>query len=227
MARASLGFSPDGAHLSFIAGHSDPLFIFDNRLVGTADDLLGPAYDSAGAGVAWAVRDGLRWRLYARYPGRLIDRQPDEVPLSLLFSPDGRHLAATMRKPLGTTLVLLDDSIIAEHDAAKGLCFSADGSNLAWLEQVKGGWRVVSGGRTGARYANAWFLTLSPDGKHYACVTGSRRGYSVVLDGEVVGRYDDLVSGFVFESAGELRFIARRRGRYLLVVTAVPAGPGN
>jgi hypothetical protein len=214
---ASLTFSPDGRHLGYVAGNSFPLFILDGSAVGESEAALSLAFDSAGSAVAWTINDGLRWRLRARYPGRVIDRELEEVPLSLLFSPGGEHLAMTLRRPLGTTLVTLDDSVVAEPDGAKGLCFSADGKTLAWAEAVKGGWRIVAGGRASQRFADVWFLTLSPDGKHYACVVRAKRRFDVVFDGEAVGRYDDLVSGFAFEPGGELRFMARRRDRYLLV----------
>jgi hypothetical protein len=48
----------------------------------------------------------------------------------------------------------------------------------------------------------------------------AKRRYDVVLNGEAVGRYDDLVSRFAFEPGGELRFMARRRDRYLLVTAS-------
>ncbi len=226
ISRSSLGFSPDGAHLGYIAGHLDPVFIFDGRVIGAADAMVGPAYDSTGAAVAWALRDGPRWRLYARYPGRVIDREPAETPLELVFSPDGTRLAAALRRPLGTTIVLLDDSVIAEQDAVKGLCFSPDGSSVGWIARVSNGWRVVAGGRVSPRYADVSRLALGPLGR-YACAVPSGRGLAVLLDGSVAGRYDELLSGIVFESGNRIRFIARRRNRYLLVRAELPSVPGG
>ncbi len=213
----SLRFRPDAKHLSCEATTGEQAFILDGKLVGHCDAVVGPAYDSVGRSLAYALLYHGLWSITVRRPYSTYDIYPTGEVTDLVWSPDGKHLAYTDAKPLGGTLLVLDSTQVAEYDSIACLTFAPDGKQVAYAAFGLGAWRVVVDKTFSPRLASVKDLVVSPEGKHWACWTKERDKWYAVVDGEKVGSYHDTLTRIVFDSEHELRFIARRWNTYYRV----------
>jgi len=103
---------------------------------------------------------------------------------SVLSSPDSRHAALVLKLDQGRRRVVLDGTAGPEHDDVGGLCFSPDGSRLAYWAADSGRWCAVVDGVEGTRCGGIRNLCFAPDGQAawFAIVEG--RHVLVVGDGE-------------------------------------------
>ena len=214
---ASLQFSPDGEHLSYVIVTLEPIFILDDEPVGICYNYHGPVYDSVGYGLAYALYDKNTWELVVERPDTTLIQETEESPSNLTLSPDGRRFAWLKNAPLGGATVILDSTALAEHNGAAWLTFSPDGSSLVYAAHERNGWRVIAGAEPSALFQEVRDLVVSEEGNHWSCWARNGDDWYVLTDVERSRSYDEAASRIVFDSEHELHCIARRRDTYYRV----------
>jgi WD40 repeat protein len=105
----------------------------------------------------------------------------------LFFSPDGRHVAAVVKRPDGAAIWI--DGVegkLQEWILPSSPVWSPDGGRLAYNVQRGENLLVVVGTEEQKPYADVSHVTFSPDGKRLAYtakLTANSSGVSIVLDG--------------------------------------------
>lgn len=173
-------------------------------------DLHSVAFDSAGAHVAYAVRDGARWAIAV--DGRL-ERRWDGVGAPRL-SPDGLRLAYPADSG-GRWLVVVDGRAGKAYDAiiAGSLRFDSAGRHVAYAAQRGADVRVVFDGRESAPWRAVGEIVLPP----IAYTARDGGGWQVVVDG-VASRAWEQARDLHLTSVGQVVYIARAQGRESMVM---------
>ncbi len=211
-------FSPDGKHLSFVVNYdTEPAFFLDEKQFDRCDEVLGPAYDSVGKSLGYALRYKDVWRVTIQHPAGTIQFETTDGISDLMLSPSGEHIAYLRARPLGGTVVMLDTVPVGEYEAVGGLTFSPDGRFLAFAAGEGNRWRVVFKADTTGLYDSVSHLIVSPSGGHWACWTGKEGEWRCVVDGIKGKSYDATLSRIVFDNEHQLHYIARRRNTYYRV----------
>ena len=143
---------------------------------------------------------------------------------SLLFSPDGQHLAYVVRErgQGGQVFVVLDGVEQKRYPqmGAGSLAFSPDSTHLVYTAGSRAGLAVVTDRAEGPRYLSAGSVTFSPDSKRMAYLAQRADGWVAVIDG---------VEGPVYEGIGQpgvsfspdsrlVGYVAQRRGKLVAVI---------
>jgi len=109
----------------------------------------------------------------------------------IVFSPDGKHWACAF----AFKAVLHDGKVVGSgYERIHQPRFSLDGAHLAYTAKKNGAWIVVVDGKEIARYHEAGWVTLSPDGRRLAFVARRAKGGKqfVVIDGTAGKAYDRI-----------------------------------
>jgi hypothetical protein len=219
---ASVKFSPDGEHLSFVVPALEPAFFLDEKRFDRCDEgVIGPVYDSVSKSLGYALRYKNVWRVTIRHPARVIQFETTDDVSDLMLSPSGEHFAYLRTRPLGKMVVVLDTMPVGEYDRVEGLTFSPDGKHLAFAVGEGNRWRVVYRGDTTGLYESVRHLVVSPSGGHWACWTGNEGKWRCVVDGVKGRAFDATLSRIVFDNENQLHYIARRRNTYYRVNVAL------
>jgi hypothetical protein len=213
--------SPDGEHLSFVVDDVEPVFFLDSERFDRCDDVLGPAYDSVGKSLGYALRYRDVWRVTVQHPAKTIQFEITDDVSDLMLSPSGEHFAYLRTRPLGGTVVMLDTAPVGEYDRVEGLTFSPDGKHLAFATGEGDRWRVVFKGVATGLYESVRHLVVSPSGGHWAGWTGKEGKWRCVVDGIKGKAYDATLSRIVFDNEHQLHYIARRRNTYYRVTVSL------
>lgn len=106
-------------------------------------------------------------------------------------------------------IVVVDGDVLAEYDAASNLVFSANGKHVAyeaWNEKERKGF-VVLDGKPGPTWDEVGLYgpSFSPDGNSVAY--SARRGnvWSMVVNGQPEGEYDEITVPFVSVAFGKVQ----------------------
>jgi hypothetical protein len=236
---ADVTFTPDGAHLLYLAydrARGKSFLVRDGEEVGAYDNLP----DTSGIRFA---PDGKRmyFRLRKEEGGKdgvVVDGRAfyyDDIK-DVEFSPDGRRFVFKAQRGRGWVMVLDGaESELYEPDGERGevgwsrdgrLTFSKEGGRVAYVGRKSGKeFVVLDGAIVGATYDAVANLGFTPDGRHVV-YTAQRKGKSLVVVDGVEGReYDAFIPAGQYERDGTLNVegpaslsILARRGSELLRV---------
>jgi hypothetical protein len=152
-----------------------------------------------------------------------------EIRLSREFSPNGLHVAYSVRTAEGE-FVVVDGAAgrtyteiprypLTEAGVESQIIFSPDGGRVAYVARRGARFLVVADSREGPEFDNirVGAPRFSPDGRRLAYV-GQRGGKKFVVDGAEGRPYDD-VDDLLFTRGGRhLAYTARRDGKHFVVV---------
>jgi len=228
----ALTFSKAGTRLAYVAQMGD---MVDHRSYVVVDGVAGPEYRditdlclSADGGRVAYVADG---RVVVDHK---TDPKYGDWIEKLTFSPDGRRVAyfAVSR---GTVKCVVDGAPGPTHQRGLfgdgmyhgTLLFSADSRHLAYVAPApeSGTWstreQVVLDGAQGTPYADIAYVTLSPDGAHFAYVAKKEHGYCVVRDGIEGVEYDEVGSVSFSPDGHRMAYRAKKASKWCIVLDGV------
>jgi Tol biopolymer transport system component len=240
LARGSPVFSPDGKRLVYAGAREGRWYVIDNdeesqpfdAVLGTSLLFGGPAGGDQHLAYV-AARDKKQFVVLEGIEGPPCDAID---PGSLVFSPDGNHLAYVGRRKQGAALaaVVVVDGVNESlfYEWATPPTFSADSMHFAYVAARGGTTFVVLDNREEPAHAGAvgTSLRLRPDGRRFAYVARADGG-RVVVDSAAAGaapeRYEWIFDGsLAFSPDGSrLAYVAKRDGACVVVVDGEP-GPG-
>jgi hypothetical protein len=182
----------------------------------TKEEILGEKSDESPASdkeedtispdghqVAWRDKRGQQWVV-------MLNGQPAGAAYlevhSLLFSPDGRHLAYAARsggdRPRAWRLVLDGKEQKEAFGGLSGLTFGAEGRRFGYFGQEKNSAVAVIDGTRGPDYKEILGpVAFSKDAQHYAYAAKKGSQWLVMSDG---------VEGPLYEDVGRPRFMNNR-----------------
>jgi Tol biopolymer transport system component len=150
---------------------------------------------------------------------------------ALAFSADGKHSAYAGCTNYGKCQLVADG--VATNLPSVGnfasrtrpqvipqpVFYSPDGSQMVYIYPKSDGTSlsaVVLNGKEVARGTSIEFPTFSPDGKHFAMIAWTGKGYTVLADGKVGPTYEDIFEAnpnvVRFLDAHTLRLLAVKGG---------------
>ena len=208
----SLVFSPDGKTVAYIAeAAGKQLAVIDEQHYGPYDRVNQIALS----------RDGKRFGFLAFDSGAPIVFIDGKEPArherifegSLIFSPDGRHVAYGASSK-DKSFYVVDGTEGAGYEGLGKIMFSPDGRRMAYFAQKKGeGNYVVVDGKELGPYVNAGpQMSFSPDGNHLAYAAGTKRRL-VFLDGREGSSPLGLSKGgeIMFDSPDQFHYLSMKR----------------
>ncbi len=178
----SIIFGPDNNRFTYVVGSTSPDF---------PEPVMGPNY---------VVSDG---KIHEEY-GWIN-------PRSLVFSPNGKHLAYVAvsgnavwpyKRDIpegGIWNVVLDEEIIGQYDFASEFIFSPNGNDFAYVARKEGSSFIVLNGKRMTEYDMVRRPVFSSDGSQFAYIAEKNAKQFVVLNGEEKEKYSRVVD-FQFSS---------------------------
>ena len=147
-----------------------------------------------------------------------------------LFSRDGQHLGypcwLTPPGPTpGVIRVVADHRSYGPYGNVWGMAFADDGRQLAYAaataSQAKESWSYYIDGKSfSIKYDEVWRPRFSPDGAHLAWEAKRAKRSILVLDGDSLYSYDDVLWGPEFQFANHVSWVVRRGPRLVRVDAA-------
>ena len=167
---------------------------------------------------AYAARAGETWLVVA---GRQAWK-PFETIGQMLFSPDGKRLAAIAISG-SSQRVLLNNREQRLFDRVGGgtLVFSPNGAKLAYIARSGRATFAVVDGERQARYDMAGYLTFTPDGRVVYAATRGDKAFTVVDEKEAAHRYDEIWTTpdarMPFDGPTQFHYLGLKAGNIYLV----------
>lgn len=187
-----LRFSPDGKHLSYWAHDGDRWLVMrDGIEAAHYEGLYAPALSADGTRFAYLARSEGKWWVVTEAATENYFPLPEgaagsgDPHYTLLFSPDGRHLACATGKR-----VVVDGVAGHAYDEIHSLTYSPDG-RLAYAVNNSA---MVVDGTIGPSYEKITAPVFSPDGHRIAYAGKKSRRWRVLLDGVPGRRYDHILA---------------------------------
>ena len=235
----SLTYTPDGAHLLYLAydrARARTFLVRDGEEVAAYEQMPDPGgirFGPDGRRAYFRLQKGPGGKEAVVVDGRayLYDDIKD-----VEFSPDGRRLVLKAQRGRGWVMVVdgVESELYEPDGEGRGevgwsrggrLAFSREGGRVAYVGRKGGKEFVVLDGAAGAPYDAVANLDFTPDGRHVV-YTARRAGKSlVVVDGAESGPYDAFPPARGHEREGRLNVegdtslsILARRGAELLRV---------
>lgn len=202
--------SADSRHLAFgmSLGKKSWAMVHDGKQGKAYKRVLGPVLSADGQRFAYAallpqgwcvVVDGAEGKAYKKVG-------------SAVFSPDGKHLAYAADGD-GEVKIVLDGVEGKGYDSfayvpkilawafreiviAK-IFFGADGRLAYWAKQ-DGQWHSVVDGKESEAYEDFSNPSFSPDGKRLAFAVARGKKWSVIVDGQAYGSFENEIDWIVF-----------------------------
>lgn len=159
----------------------------------------------------------------------------------LTASPDGRHLAAIVRRGEKMALIV-DGKEVSSHEkinwysdmtltlgyltagtaetiAIKVAVFSQDGRRLAFCASDGGKERVIVDGKEGPPFETVFPPNFSPDGRRFAYTARTKENKTaLILDGSVSGIHEEIAEGPIFSPDSQHVAYRACRGKDYFVV---------
>lgn len=214
----SYAFSPDGAHVAFVALQESGLmsWVLDG-VNGTAYDWVStePAFSPDGRRLTYvAERDRKRFVVIGGREGEPFD-DVSEFPR---FSADGRVLYVAKRS--GRVFVGVDANTSGFDEVAQS--FITAGGRLVVVARRGTRWHAIVDGIDGKPYEEAiWTFAVSPDEGRIAYVANRDSMEFMVVDGIEGKPYDDVANLRFSADGRHTIFSAKRLGQYVVVVDGV------
>lgn len=226
-------FSPDGAHLAYIAQNGPGSDSFNGKeWFAVLDGAAGPAFNRIEA--MSFTPDGRHLGYIGIRDGRacwVLDQQAGEAfdeidPFFLRWSHDGRHMGFRARRG-DRWLLVLDGQAGTAHDGILDWTFAPGGERHAAITRHRNGrWRVTEGEHSSPDYDGVVGpLAFSADGRHLACRARRGNAWHVVLDGRTGPAWDLLLAPRFAPAGDAMAHVGSRGGRWFVVVNGRRQGP--
>ncbi len=213
--------TPDGAYYAFVAHVDDKVrsMVVNGQIGPDFEDIWDPAtfspdgsrhaYEAKKGGEAFLVVDG---QVFEHGFGAL------KSVVGETFSPDGRQWAAGFQISGEEYVVVVDGKEVGRGQGSpRGIVFSPDGTEVAWLEKGKSSWRARFGGQSGPEFREIFDdepPQFSPDGRHlvYFALDKEKKVHIVVFGGE--DRVHDIIPPRAVFAKGGVEYLAVDGNRF-------------
>jgi hypothetical protein len=220
--------NPEGTAVAYTQTVPDEVTGYPKTRVVVGDQMgsLFQAVEPAGFGArgvfAYKAYDGDQY-------GVIVGGEPSgpygEV-LELQWSPDGTRLGYFAGDPLKFERYVVVDGMKGPACAGvHGLRFSPDGRRVAYIENVKEGFRAVVDGRPGPAfplYPRIWF---SADGRTRLSRVGLGTGWAIAVNDRPGVEYEEVGPPVFNAEADTIAYAARRGERSFVVVGDAESEP--
>jgi dipeptidyl aminopeptidase/acylaminoacyl peptidase len=233
-----LVFSPDGKRVAYAVQNAGPWRVSLDGSEQKPYEAIGAGtlrFNADGQSLVYAAKQAEKWVIVKdNHASRPYDGVSD-----LLFSPNGKHLAAIVQSG-PTELVVANGQEQRIFDRVGGgtLVFSADSTRLGYVGRANhksyavigsvAAGKGAKGGKGESRakkktgYEMVGYLTFTPDNAHFVYAASDlRQAFTVIDDREATHRYDSIwnVQGarLLFDSHKSFHYMAIKDGNIILV----------
>jgi dipeptidyl aminopeptidase/acylaminoacyl peptidase len=212
-------WSADGSRFAYVGNSPTGWFpVVDGEELSGYSSILDFQFSPDGKRYAFVGHDAAKGQSVV-VDGKEQTKPGSEVG-SLRFSPDGKHVVFAARATVQAYQPILD-GVAKPHNLGNffsvtrhplqltfpQFLFSADGTHLAYVAVALDGTGKASVYVDGTVYQGPTpsytYPSFSPDGKHFATVVTTGKGWGVMVDGKMSPLYDDVV----MKNAASCRFV--------------------